>query len=143
MGSYIMKYLSYILLSCLITLSVACSKDKKNSMQEEDIAVESVEEEEAEPEEVFPVYIGQFRMDEYPSVLANKELEYSDIADLPSDELRLLRNAIYAAHNRKFQSEELQDYFSMFSWYSPMYDDYEISLNPTEMANVDFISSYE
>lgn len=138
-----MKYLSYILLFCLITLSVACSKDKKNSMQDEDIAVESVEEEEVEPEEVFPVYIGQFRMDEYPSVLANKELEYSDIADLPSDELRLLRNAIYAAHNRKFQSEELQDYFSMFSWYSPMYDDYEISLNPTEMANVDFISSYE
>lgn len=141
MGSYIMKYLSYILLFCLTTLSGACSKDKKNSMQE-DITVESVEEE-VEPEEVFPVYIGQFRMDECPSVLADKELKHSDIAGISSDELRLLRNAIYAAHNRKFKSEELQDYFSMFSWYRPMYDDYEISLNPIEMANVNFILGYE
>lgn len=136
-----MKYLYYILLVCLISLSGACSKDKENSIHD-DIAEESVEAT-PEPEEVFPVYIGDFRMDEYPSELSNRELRHSDIAGISSDELRLLRNAIYASHNRKFKSEELQDYFSMFDWYQPLYSDYEISLSPTEMANVNFISSYE
>lgn len=35
------------------------------------------------------------------------------------DELKLLRNTIYAQYGYAFKSKDLQDYFSLFEWYMP------------------------
>jgi len=35
------------------------------------------------------------------------------------EELRILRNAIYAQHGLAFRSKDLQDYFNQFPWYIP------------------------
>lgn len=45
-----------------------------------------------------------------------KELKKSDLEDLSKSELRLARNEIYARHGRRFQDQELQDYFDSQEW---------------------------
>ena len=39
--------------------------------------------------------------------------------DSTRDQLRLLRNTIYAQYGYAFKSKDLQDYFSQFNWYIP------------------------
>lgn len=58
-------------------------------------------------------------------------------------ELRIMRNYIFARHNYKFKSPDLQQYFGAFSWYQPLYSDVSRSLNKVEKANISFIQSYE
>ena len=39
------------------------------------------------------------------------------MSELDASTLRLARNEIYAKHGRKFQTEDLNQYFSQKSWY--------------------------
>jgi hypothetical protein len=68
-------------------------------------------------------------------------LTESDLQGMSKQELRILRNEIYARHGRKFKSEDLQVYFSAQSWYQPLYD--EVQLNSIEKKNVEFIQKHE
>lgn len=107
----------------------------------EEIEEVAVVEEEA-PSEAYPANISIYDFDEAPTYLSYRKLEYSDIMHLSSDELRILRNSIYAMHGRRFQSDELREYFSRCTWYYPRYD--EISdLNEIEQYNIKFIQQYE
>lgn len=76
-----------------------------------------------------------------------EELTEEDLKGFTKEQLRIARNEIYARHGRKFQSEDLQNYFENFWWYWEVYDtDHEIGdedLNPIELKNVYFISEYE
>ena len=69
-------------------------------------------------------------------------LGLSDISELSKDELRLARNEIYARNGYVFQSDDLQAYFSVKSWYvaDPSYDS---SLSATEKRNVELIKARE
>ena len=58
-------------------------------------------------------------------------------------ELRILRNKILAYHGYRFQSEDLQEYFSNVSWYKPGNDNDAISLNIVEQTNIQLIKSEE
>ncbi|MDO5348979.1 MAG: YARHG domain-containing protein [Lachnospiraceae bacterium] len=46
-----------------------------------------------------------------------RPLTSADLAGLTKDQLRIARNEIYARHGRKFDSEDLSDYFNSKSWY--------------------------
>lgn len=73
--------------------------------------------------------------------LSQRRVTLNDIRGLSSQDLRILRNAIYARHGRKFKTADMRAYFSQFSWYRPLYD--EVQLTNLEQANVAFIKSYE
>lgn len=75
--------------------------------------------------------------------LSQRYVDYSDISDKDSDELRIMRNYIYARHGYIFKSPELTEYFSQYSWYDPRYTDVGYDLNDVEIANVAFIQRYE
>ena len=66
-----------------------------------------------------------------------------DLASLSPKELTYLRNRIYAVHGYVFKSQELNDYFSQFSWYHPDSSETADELNSTEKANAVFINSYQ
>jgi hypothetical protein len=68
-------------------------------------------------------------------------LTVDDLRGLSKQELRIMRNEIYARHGRKFKSQDLRDYFSAQDWYKPLYD--EVPLNDIEKKNVAFIQKYE
>lgn len=72
-----------------------------------------------------------------------RELNYNDLNELSSTELRLLRNWIYARHGYIFKSPELQNFFEQQSWYTPKYSDVSSLLSATEIQNLDIIKSYE
>lgn len=46
-----------------------------------------------------------------------QDISWESVRDLTPEECRLARNEIYARHGRKFQSEDLKEYFLGKSWY--------------------------
>lgn len=75
------------------------------------------------------------------SALSTRLLTESDLYGKTKQQLRIMRNEIYARHGRKFKSQDLQDYFSAQDWYTPLYD--EVKLNEVEKKNVAFIQRHE
>lgn len=54
--------------------------------------------------------------------------------ELSREELRIMRNALFAFHGYKFNSQDLLDYFSNFEWYEP---------NPYVKNSLDTLYDYE
>ena len=53
-----------------------------------------------------------------------------------AEDLRVLRNEIYARHGRVFKDKELQKYFETQAWYKPNLDFRDDQLNEIEIANL-------
>lgn len=70
-----------------------------------------------------------------------RKINYDDIYDLSKQELRIMRNEIFARHGYIFSSPDLQTYFYAQPWYKPVSKN--VSLNAIERYNVDFIKSFE
>ncbi len=64
--------------------------------------------------------------------------------DLSGQNLRILRNAIYARHGRIFKDAGLRQYFNSQSWYHGTRNEIPAGeLNQYEKYNIEFIKSYE
>lgn len=73
-------------------------------------------------------------------------LTAADVEGLSSWELKVARNEIYARHGRRFNSADLQNHFNSCSWYEGTVAPENFSdsmLNPTELANVQFLKAAE
>ena len=57
--------------------------------------------------------------------------------------LRIMRNEIMARHGYRFQSKDLQEYFSSMPWYKPAASNDEVKLNFIERLNVELIKAVE
>lgn len=75
--------------------------------------------------------------------LRERELTYDDVKDKSVEELRLMRNYIFARRGYIFESEDLKEYFEQFSWYVPLYYDVTPRLSDIEKYNVNFIKEFE
>ena len=106
--------------------------DKANSIGSE---LYTPEQEEAPyyPQEYYPDY----------DWLSTRLATPGDLYGLDSEELRIMRNYIFARHGYIFKSPELTDYFSHYSWYYPRYTNVTHDLNKIELQNIEFIKKYE
>lgn len=98
---------------------------------------ESMTEQDQEEEES-PQYILSDSNTEY--------LSWEDIKELSKEELRIARNEIYARHGRRFQSQDLQDYFEGKDWYEGTIEPSDFReglLNDFEKKNVQFLKEFE
>jgi len=77
------------------------------------------------------------------SALSTQLLTEDDIRSMSKQDLRILRNEIYARHGYIFKSKDLRDYFSAKDWYHPQYSDVSNLLNTIEKRNVAFIQRHE
>ena len=77
------------------------------------------------------------------SVLSTRLLTESDLRGFSKQELRILRNEIFARHGYIFKSQDLRDYFSKKDWYKPRYNDVTRLLNTIELKNIAFIKKHE
>jgi len=75
--------------------------------------------------------------------LSQQLLTEEDLSSLSQQELKLMRNEIFARHGYIFNSKDLQEYFSKQSWYRPQYTDVSDKLNAIERQNISFIKKYE
>lgn len=80
------------------------------------------------------------------NILSERRLSEADLAGLSKKELEIMRNSIYARYGYKFKREDLLDYFSQYSWYSPTTNDMESiynRMNDIEKYNIEFIKKHE
>jgi len=76
-------------------------------------------------------------------IIAGTALKGADLAGLTTQQLRILRNAVFARYGRVFEAGELQQYFQTRPWYRARRDFNERSLTNTDRANADLIKVYE
>lgn len=58
-------------------------------------------------------------------------------------DLKIMRNEIFARHGYIFQTDDLKEYFTRQSWYSPGYNDVSSFLTDIEKSNIELIKHYE
>lgn len=78
----------------------------------------------------------------YPQV-SYRLLNISEINNLSSKEMRIMRNEIFARHHYVFKSEELKNYFSKQSWYSAKRNNVDKYLSHIEEENIKLIKLVE
>ncbi len=75
-----------------------------------------------------------------------RALTTADLLGKTNLELDLMLNEVYASHGRRFDDAELQNYFSLQSWYIPRYSSKDFPdnlLSDTETANVALIANFK
>ena len=84
---------------------------------------------------------------DYVIPTSDTEIISEDVLDgLTAEECKLARNEIYARHGRRFNDEDLQEYFDSKDWYEGTIepDDFDESiLSEIEITNKDIIVEYE
>jgi len=75
--------------------------------------------------------------------LATEPLQEGVLGDMFAEDLRVLRNEVYARHGRIFKDPDLQNYFLAQSWYKPNPDFKDDQLNAIEAANLAKIKEAE
>lgn len=70
-------------------------------------------------------------------------MEKETIENLSKHDLRILRNTIFAKYGHKFISDDLQNHFARFPWYSGDQVDVRNKLSVTDWQNIALIQSLE
>lgn len=76
-------------------------------------------------------------------IASKKLLTNEDLKALSKEELRLMRNEIFAAYGYKFKSQDLAKHFNKKNWYNPEHDDVTSQLSDIEKLNAQRIFEYE
>lgn len=79
----------------------------------------------------------------YGYAAGERVLSESELEAFSKEELRILRNEVYARHGHIFKSEDLTSYFSRFDWYHPDTNDAFDRLSEMEKNNILTIKSVE
>jgi serine/threonine protein kinase len=75
-----------------------------------------------------------------------RALTTADLLGKTNLELDLMLNEVFASHGRRFEDAELQNYFSLQSWYIPRYSPKDFPsnlLSDVETANVALIANFK
>ncbi len=75
--------------------------------------------------------------------LSTDLLDEEALSGLFTEDLRILRNEIFARHGRVFKDAELQKYFAAQAWYQPNTEFKDDQLTETEVKNLAAIKSAE
>lgn len=78
----------------------------------------------------------------YPHT-STKLLKESDVENLRQEELRVMRNEIYARHGYSFTIRDMQEHFAKVDWYMPVALDVAGKLTSIETKNAALIKRYE
>jgi serine/threonine-protein kinase len=72
-----------------------------------------------------------------------RALTRDELLEYSKDDLKIMRNEIFARHGYVFKDPELRAYFNKQSWYVGQYDDVSGFLSPVERQNVEVIKQLE
>lgn len=84
--------------------------------------------------------------DAVPASILKRRLTEEDVEGKSKEELRVMRNYIYAVHGYEFNQPELMEEFLQYPWYEPKFKnekDIRPYLNSVEKYNIEFIRKYE
>lgn len=77
---------------------------------------------------------------QFARIVSGFQLDLDELKKIkdPQD-LRLLRNAVYAQYGYIFRSEELRTYFSAFDWYKPTHENVDGFLTARDSINLGYV----
>lgn len=78
----------------------------------------------------------------YPEA-SDRVLTDNDLKDLAAEDLKLMRNEIFARHGYMFKPGSVNDYFNKQSWYTSRLSDVGALLTNIEKDNIKKIKNYE
>lgn len=78
----------------------------------------------------------------YPQT-SQRLLTSSEVENIVQDDLRIMRNEIFARHGLIFQNTGMRNYFIAQSWYQPLYNNVLDRLSEIENKNISLIKRYE
>lgn len=73
----------------------------------------------------------------------NDSLAKAELNGKSTEELRIMRNEIFARHGYIFKSEDLKEYFASKEWYEPLYQDVTELLTESDKKNIQLIVEQE
>ena len=76
-------------------------------------------------------------------IASEKDLEKEELEEMTPEDLRLMRNEIFAAYGYIFNSADLKEHFSSKKWYVPRYDNVDDKLTSREKENIKLIREVE
>lgn len=79
---------------------------------------------------------------DYP-IASTRELKQEEVLNLTTEEMKTMRNEIYARHGYIFQNKEMLAHFSKMPWYKPAHADVREMLTPLEKKNIALIKEME
>jgi len=79
---------------------------------------------------------------QYPQA-STRLLTEKDVENLRNEELRIMRNEIYARHGYSFKLADMREYFDKQDWYMPVAVDIAHQLSKLEQSNAALIKRYE
>ena len=124
--------------------AIDVGNNQNNSNQTETPDVEEIE---ISPQSVqSPVYQTQTPSSTIPGRFpqaSERLLTASDLQYLSKEDLKIMRNEIFARHGYIFQTQDMKTYFQNQSWYTPQFRDVTAKLSNIEKKNVDLIKGYE
>lgn len=82
------------------------------------------------------------KLGQYPQS-STRLLTEADVENMMPEELRIMRNEIYARHGYSFRMADMRKHFSEQPWYMPMSSDVSTVLTKTEEKNAALIKRYE
>ncbi|MBC7797249.1 MAG: YARHG domain-containing protein [Pyrinomonadaceae bacterium] len=85
----------------------------------------------------------QQRENQFRENIAKNPIQAETLNGLFTEDLRILRNEIYARRGRIFQTKDLKDYFAEQSWYKPNPDYNDSQLSKVETDNLKLIAEAE
>ena len=77
------------------------------------------------------------------TTILDNNLSHIQIVNLNRGDLRILRNAIFAKYGYIFNSHDLSNFFSRFSWYNAEYNNVNDKLTEIDRNNILLIQSIE
>lgn len=77
------------------------------------------------------------------SLLKTSGIDIMSLARLDRSQLRILRNTIFAQYGYTFKSEDLQQHFSRFDWYSPKSHNVDSLLTRKDTYHIERIRKFE
>lgn len=116
-------------------------KNADNSEAEPDVDADHSEEE-MQPDDAPANQGAQASLPDY-SWLSTRLVTDADLAGKNSQQLRLMRNYIFARHGYIFKDNALTQHFSQYSWYKPTSKDVMGKFNSYEKKNVAIIKARE
>lgn len=82
------------------------------------------------------------KVGKYPQS-STRKLTSKDVENLKNEELRIMRNEIYARHGYSFKLADMRGHFDKLDWYMPMAIDITTNLTQLEKDNAALIKRYE
>ena len=74
---------------------------------------------------------------------STRTLKVADVENLRPEELRIMRNEIYARHGYSFRLKDMRAHFDEQDWYMPVSNDVSAKLTSVEQKNEQLIKRYE